>query len=175
MTREVMDFKTAVSRFPTGVAVIATSDGTSRAGMTANAILSLSLSPPSIVVSLQSDAETTRLIGITRKGAVSFLSSGQQHVSEIFSRRNSQAEKFRTVPWTEGSNGQPVIEGCISALEIDVQSMLPAADHQLVIANVTRVINSSGLFPLIYYSSGYATVAPDGRLSLPHGGSNHSS
>ncbi len=175
MHDDAADFRTAVSRFPTGVTVIATSDGTKLAGMTANAIFSLSLNPPSIVVSLQNDAETTRLIGLTRKAAVSFLSSDQRQVSEIFSRRNSQTEKFRTVPWTEGNNGQPIIEGCISALEIDVQSMIPAADHQLVIANVTRIVNSSGLSPLIYYSSGYATVEPDGRLVLPPVKRDHSS
>jgi flavin reductase (DIM6/NTAB) family NADH-FMN oxidoreductase RutF len=176
MTVDVADFKKAVSRFPTGVTVIATSDGKSRAGMTANAIFSLSLNPPSIVISLQSDAETTRLIGLTRKGAVSFLSSGQKHVSEMFSRRNSQEEKFRTIPWTEGRNGQPIMDGCISAIEIDVLNIIPAADHQLVVANVTRVVNSSGLVPLIYYSSGYATVLPDGKILLPHGGGpDHSS
>ncbi len=173
MTDDVADFKTAVSRFPTGVTVIATSDGTNLAGMTANAIFSLSLSPPSVVVSLQNDAETTRLIGITRKGAVSFLSADQRHVSETFSRRNSQAEKFRTVPWLKGNNGQPIIEGCISALEIAVQNIIPAADHQLVIANVTRVVNSGGRLPLIYYASSYATMEPDGKLVLPQGRRNY--
>ena len=45
--------------------------------------------------------------------------------------------------------------------------------HQLVIANVTRVVNSGGRLPLIYYASSYATMEPDGKLVLPQGRRNY--
>ncbi|MBX8631572.1 MAG: flavin reductase family protein [Thermoplasmata archaeon] len=161
------EFRKAISSFPTGVTVIAATDGRMRAGMTANALFSLSLNPPSVVVSLQDEAETTRLIQSVHRAAISFLSHQQRHVSETFAKRNSQDFKFSTVPTHLGRNGQPIIDGCVGAIEIDIENVISAADHKLVVGNVTRIEGFSGGFPLIYFASGYATMAPDGTFRLP--------
>ncbi len=167
MAVEVEEYKKAISRFATGVAVIATAHRGRLAGMTANALFSLSLSPPSIVLSMQKDAESTMLIGESRKAAISFLSSGQRDVSELFAKRDSTAEKFSSGKHHLGGNGQPIIDGSISALEVDVSEMFPAADHLLLVCHVTGIAHFNDELPLIYWGSGYASESGSRSVRLP--------
>ncbi|MBX8634516.1 MAG: flavin reductase [Thermoplasmata archaeon] len=160
-------FRRMISSFPTGVAVIAASDGESRAGMTANALLSLSLKPPSVVISLQNEAETTRLVEKVGRAGISFLAHDQKHVSEIFSRRNSQELKFSSVRTHSGRFGQPLVDGCLGAIEIAVERIVEASDHRLVLGNVLEIENLNEKPPLIYFASGYAAYSEDGRFRLP--------
>ncbi len=167
MDVDVEGYKKAVSRFATGVAVIATAAGKRMAGMTANALFSLSISPPSVVLSMQKDAESTSLVMETRRAAVSFLSAEQQNISELFSRRNSTAEKFAPGNYHLGPGGQPVINGSISAIEVDVKEVVNAADHLLFVCNVTSVVHFDDRMPLLYWGGRYATAAGGNAIEMP--------
>lgn len=167
MAVDVEAYKRAVSRFATGVAVVASAIGERRAGMTANALFSLSLSPPSIIVSMQKDAESTRLVREAKKAAISFLSADQRRVSELFAMHNMTDEKFAESSYHTGPAGQPIINGSISAMEVDVVQIISAADHELVFCNITSIEHCDDRLPLIYWGGVYASVSGDRALSMP--------
>ncbi len=160
-------YRKAVSRFATGVAVIATAHRGRMAGMTANALFSLSLNPPSVVLSMQDDAESTKLVIESGQAAVSFLSAEQRNISDLFSKRNSTSEKFAEGTYSFGPGGQPVINGSIAAFEVKVRETFHASDHMLLVCNVTDIIHFDERMPLVYWGGRYSQARDGNSIEMP--------
>ncbi len=167
MSVDVGTFKRAVSRFATGVTVVATSHNGRMAGMTANAIFSLSLEPPSMVISMQRDAESTRLLHESRRAGISVLAAGQKEISELFARHGGSEEKFAGGRCRAGRSGQPIVDGCISAFEVEVEEVVSVHDHDLFICRVLSIEHMDDRNPLIYWGGRYASSADQGAVSMP--------
>lgn len=160
-------FRTVMGRWATGVTVVTAHDGDADAGMTVNAFLSVALEPPSVLVSLQRDADTLPLIERSGRFALSVLAADQRALSEQFARPTPSAEKFRGVGVHRGATGAPLLDGTIGGLECEVRSVVPAFDHRLVIGEVVGIDPGRDALPLLFFRSGYA-VAEDGeRVRLP--------
>jgi flavin reductase (DIM6/NTAB) family NADH-FMN oxidoreductase RutF len=76
-------FRRVMGCFATGVAVITTAVAGDIHGMTANAFMSASLSPPLCVVSIGTTARMHGHVCATGHYGVSFLSEAQQQTAEL--------------------------------------------------------------------------------------------
>jgi 3-hydroxy-9,10-secoandrosta-1,3,5(10)-triene-9,17-dione monooxygenase reductase component len=161
------DFRRLMGRWPTGVSVVTAREGERDYGMTVNAILSVSLAPPLLLVSLSADAETTLVVGRSGAFAASFLSAAQRSLSERFARASPQEEKFLGVPVSRGRLGPALIDGALGWVECRVRSATPAADHQLIVGEVETVAFGPDATPLLFHRSGYAEASGTNGLSLP--------
>ncbi|MGH3381329.1 MAG: flavin reductase family protein, partial [Actinoallomurus sp.] len=77
MPEERPDLRAMMGRFATGVTVVAARHGPLLAGMTANAIASISLDPPLLMASINRRSETHVAIVGSHSFAVSVLGVGQ--------------------------------------------------------------------------------------------------
>ncbi len=161
------DFRKWMSRWATGVCVVTARDGAADAGLTVNAFLSVSLHPPSVLVSLTLDADTTPVIERSRAFAVNLLAADQRALSEQFARTLSSQDKFQGVPVHRGVAGVPLLDGALGALECRVAAWVPQFDHVLVVGEVVRQEVGRDAEPLLFYRSGYAEAEAGGRLRLP--------
>jgi len=159
-------FRQFMGRWPTGVSVVTARDGTLDAGLTVNAFLSVSLAPPSVLVSLTRDADTTPVIERTGRFAVNFLAADQRAVSERFARPSPPAEKFADLPLHRGPGGLALLDGTLGALECRVTSVAPSYDHVLFVAEVVHQEVGRETLPLLYFRSTYAATDGAGRLHL---------
>ena len=75
-----------MGRFATGVSVVAARHGPLLAGMTANAIASISIDPPILMASIAVKAETHGAIIGSHSFSVSVLADDQQALAECFAR-----------------------------------------------------------------------------------------
>src|SRR5918995_7090977 len=73
-----------MARFATGVSVVAARHGPLLAGMTANAIASISIDPPLMMASIARKAETHGAIIGSHAFAISILADDQQDLAECF-------------------------------------------------------------------------------------------
>ncbi len=80
-------FKEALSRFASGVAVVAARLGEEERGMTATAFMSLSLEPPLVALGISERARLLPLLEEAQAFTVSLLREGQEGVSEHFAGR----------------------------------------------------------------------------------------
>lgn len=159
-------FRATMARWATGVSVVTTRDGETDAGLTVNAFLSVSLFPPSILVSLQDDVDTLPHLERSRAFAVNLLAADQQPLSERFARAIPSAEKFRDLPFHRGATGAALLDGALGALECRVLAITPAFDHRLVLGEVVELEAGRDAPPLLFYRSGYATAEGADRLRL---------
>ena len=160
------EFRAFMGRWATGVSVVTARDAAGDAGLTVNAFLSVALAPPSVLVSLQEDADTLPTIERSRAFAVNVLAADQEALSERFARPVPGPAKFAGVPVHRGATGAALLDGTLGALECRLVRLLPAFDHRLALGEVVRVEPGGAGPPLLFFRSGYSSAEPDGRLRL---------
>jgi len=161
------EFRRAMGRWATGVTVVTAHDGTIDAGLTVNAFLSVSLRPPSVLVSLQDDVDTLPIVERARAFAVNVLAADQRPVSDRFAQAVPSEQKFRDLPVRRGASGAALLEGTLGAFECRVVSIAPAFDHRLVVGEVTAIHPGRDAPPLVFFRSGYGTAEAEDRIRLP--------
>ena len=158
-------FRAAMGSFLTGVAVMTTKVNGEPHGMTANAVSSVSLEPPLVLVCVAEEAimaERVRQAGVF---ALSFLAEDQRALSNRFAdpSRGEGAEEFEGVEVEVAATGCPVITGATAMVDCRVTSITAAGDHLVVIGEVVA-LDTAGDAPLGYYRGGYGvyTAEPSG-------------
>jgi flavin reductase (DIM6/NTAB) family NADH-FMN oxidoreductase RutF len=156
-----------MARWPTGVSVVTARSGDRDGGLTVNALLSVSLDPPTLLVSIDRDADTVPLIDTSQAMAVSFLGARQKELSERFARRIDGAEKFQGVRVHRAVTGAALLDGALGWIECRPVRSIPVADHLLYLGEVVHVEEGPDAPPLLFYHRGYATTEGTERLRLP--------
>jgi len=160
------EFRALMGRWPTGLTVVTAREGAMDAGLTVNAFLSVSLAPPSVLISLTQDADTTPVIERTGSFAVNFLAADQRALSERFARTVGPAEKFAGVPVHRAVTGVALLDGTLGALECRVGSRVPMHDHVLFVGEVVHQELGREAPPLLFFRSAYAQAEGSDRLHL---------
>jgi len=160
-------FRRLMGRWPTGVSVVTTRDGERDFGLTVNAFLSVSLAPPTVLVSLGHEADSTPVVRRTGRFAVNVLSHEQRALSERFARTVPPEEKFRGLPVHRGRSGLPLLDGAVATLEATVTKAVEAGDHTLVLGAVDRLDVGPEVPPLLFLRGQYGEMAGPDLVRLP--------
>jgi flavin reductase (DIM6/NTAB) family NADH-FMN oxidoreductase RutF len=153
------DFRHAIGHFATGVTIITSvgPDG-QPVGTTANAVSSLSLDPPLILVCFDQSSQTLEAVQAHGAFAVNVLAAPQQHLSANFARRGLAAA-WDGVRHRPGLTGSPRLHGVLATLECTVEHRLPGGDHEIVVGRVRDVeTGDAEAAPLLFWRGGYASL-----------------
>jgi flavin reductase (NADH) len=144
-------FRSMMSGFPTGVAVVTTTDhtGTPR-GMTCSSVCSVSLDPPTLLVCLRGGSPT--LDGVLTSGVftVNLLHEGAQEAAELFASGNPH--RFQIHPWEEppGAAGPHLVKDAHTIADCRVVLTQEVGDHVTVFGEARRVSQRNPYPPLLY-------------------------
>src|SRR2546428_12695421 len=97
---DTREFRDVCGRFVTGVAVVTSFGPDGPSGMTANAVTSLSLDPPLMIVCFDRTARTLTAVEHSRRLALQFLAHDQDAVAGRFAPKVAAAGKFEGVDWS---------------------------------------------------------------------------
>ncbi len=153
-------FRHAMGHFVTGVTVVTSvgADG-KPVGTTANAVSSLSLEPPLILVCFDRASLTLEAVRARGAFAVNMLADCQRQLSVNFARRGLAAA-WEGVRHKAGATGCPRLHGAVAVVECTVEHELPGGDHEIIIGRVRHVdTGDPGLGPLVYWRGGYTSLA----------------
>jgi flavin reductase (DIM6/NTAB) family NADH-FMN oxidoreductase RutF len=142
-------FRSAMSDMPGAVTVITSwaSDGMP-SGATLSAVVSLSLDPPRMLACFDHGSNTLSAIQSQGRFLIHVLAHGQQQVALQFSSKSP--DKFKDVDWDIGALGLPKIDGCVVAVACELDEIIEAGDHKIVIGRVIEVERESDLNPIVY-------------------------
>ena len=152
-------FRDVVGHFATGVAIVTASGPHGPAGMTTNAVTSLSLDPVLLLVCFDNGSRTLPVVREARRFAVNVLRQGQEDLARVFASKRVAADKFRAVTHTV-DHGVPVIDGALAWLACDLVDLHPGGDHTIGIGAVTQMEVTQEAPPLVWFRGAYTTVVP---------------
>ena len=148
-----------MGRFATGVTVVTTRTGDEMCGMTANAVMSLSLDPPLIVVSVEKTAHMHGALLESRCFAVNVLKQEQESLSRRFARKGPK--DFSDLNCTVEETGSPILDDALAFADCKVVEVLPGGDHDMFVGELLAA-DSRGGQPLIFYGGSYARLHRNG-------------
>lgn len=150
-------FRAALGSFATGVSVMTTVVDGEPHGMTANALSSVSLDPPLVLVCVGRDALMAELVGRAGVFALSFLGVGQESLSWHFADpdRALGATGFDGVATRTALTGCRILEHAIGSVDCEVVRSVDAGDHVVVIGRVVAARADEDAAPLVYFRGAY--------------------
>jgi flavin reductase (DIM6/NTAB) family NADH-FMN oxidoreductase RutF len=168
-------FRRVMGHFVTGVTVVTALDGDRPQGITVNALSSVSLEPPLVMVALDRRRFITPTVRDAGRFAVNILAEDQQALSDCFAGADVSPgrDAFCGAAWHRGETGLPLIDGAIASLECTVVETFSAGDHDLFIGRVDAMANESAdAEPLLYFRRRYLRIerATTARVEGKHDG-----
>jgi flavin reductase (DIM6/NTAB) family NADH-FMN oxidoreductase RutF len=151
----------AMSHFPTGVTVVTSGSEENVEGMTANAVISVSLDPLLLLVSVHKDARLNRRIKEEGYFAMSILADDQEGLSRLFAspERSSGLQALHSLGGGYGSTGAPLAAGALAAIECELEAIYAGGDHDLFLGSVVEVrLGDTRKGPLVFHEGGYPTL-----------------
>jgi flavin reductase (DIM6/NTAB) family NADH-FMN oxidoreductase RutF len=145
-----------MGRFATGVTVVTTRFGEQCHGMTANAVASLSLDPPLVLVAVDKRALMDAMLKESDCFAVNVLSEAQEALSRRFAAPGPK--DFSDLHLLPGTTGAPILADTLGYVECRIVNVLPGGDHDIFIGEIVAGDCRDGR-PLLYFSGKYSRLA----------------
>jgi 3-hydroxy-9,10-secoandrosta-1,3,5(10)-triene-9,17-dione monooxygenase reductase component len=150
---DAAEFRAAMSRLPTAVTVVTATGPEGPAGLTANAVVSLSLDPPLMLACLDRGSRTLRAVESAGRFGISVLGAGDEDIAAAFATKAPQPEKWEGIAWTE-RRGVPALDDAVVWVACELENVLAGGDHVIVTGNVLEVESSPGA-PLVFHAGAY--------------------
>jgi flavin reductase (DIM6/NTAB) family NADH-FMN oxidoreductase RutF len=154
------DFRSALRHLAGGVSVITVGRGKDITGMTVTSVSSLSVDPPSLVVSINRAASSWPLLKRHGFFGVNILTADQLDVAERFAGKDGLkgAERFAGATWTTGASGVPLLVGALAAIDCEAEDIIERHSHAIVIGRVLDLRLSSRTAALAYWQGQYVAI-----------------
>jgi flavin reductase (DIM6/NTAB) family NADH-FMN oxidoreductase RutF len=170
-------FRAAMRQLASGICLVTQNVNGVRAGMTATAVASLSLDPPTLIVCVNRAASI--YAGLTPGAAfgVSVLGADHREFADRFAGRTGEngAERFREGRWRIAPNGAPLLGDALAAFACKVEEIVERNTHAIVIGRVKHAAAASGGGALLYWRGVYDQVGwSDDELARATGRSSQS-
>jgi 3-hydroxy-9,10-secoandrosta-1,3,5(10)-triene-9,17-dione monooxygenase reductase component len=154
-------FRQVMGHFATGISVVTALDGDRPQGITVNALSSVSLEPPLVLVALDRRRFITPTVRHAGRYAVNILAETQQALSDCFAGApvTPGRDLFCGAAWHAGTTGLPLLEGAIATLECTVVETFSSGDHDLFVGRVDALASDEqSPQPLLYYRRRYLRI-----------------
>ena len=157
------DFRGAMRQLTGGVSVITAGRGRDISGMTVTSVSSLSVDPPTLIVSVNRTASSWPLLKRYGSFGVNILTSDQIDIAERFTGKDGLkgADRFAGAEWTTRVSGVPLLEGALAAIDCEVEETVERHSHAIVIGRVLDVQLSARHAALAYWHGQYVAIDRD--------------
>jgi flavin reductase (DIM6/NTAB) family NADH-FMN oxidoreductase RutF len=145
-----------MGHFATGITVVTTTYNGQLAGMTANAVTSLSLNPPLILVAVEKTASMHSALTASRHFAINILDASQESLSRRFAQRGPK--DVSDLNWKTVESGAPILADALGWVDCRLTDILSGGDHDIFIGEILAGDCREGS-PLLYYCGKYRKLA----------------
>jgi 3-hydroxy-9,10-secoandrosta-1,3,5(10)-triene-9,17-dione monooxygenase reductase component len=156
-------YREVIGSFATGVAIVTAKGADGPAGLTTNAVTSLSLDPLLVLVAFDNGSRTLPVVEQAGRFAVNVLRAGQEDLARVFASKRVAEEKFEAVTHTV-AHGVPVIDDALAWIACDLEALHPGGDHTIGIGRVTHLSADDapgrGNDPLLFFRGGFGRLCP---------------
>ena len=152
-----LELRELMRRLPAPVSVVTIEFEGRRSGLTVGSVVSLSLDPPLVGVSISRDAQLHELLREVDRFAVNALAADQDGVAQHFARSVPPIAMWAGIGVRPGE-GPPLLEGAIGWLTCRRVQEVPAGDHTLFVGEVLAVEQGAPGPALAYVGQQYVSL-----------------
>jgi flavin reductase (DIM6/NTAB) family NADH-FMN oxidoreductase RutF len=136
-----------------GVYVVGVSDGRQYNAFTAAWVMQASFDPPMLVISINPQHYSYRLMQSSNICSVNVLSQEQMPLAEYFGKPGV-SNKMSTQNWQQAKTGAPILAAALAYFDCTVNHYCSAGDHHLAICKIVdaRLLREGA--PLLYAETG---------------------
>jgi flavin reductase (DIM6/NTAB) family NADH-FMN oxidoreductase RutF len=153
-------FRAAMRRYAATVTIVTATDGRRCHGMTATAVTSLSLDPPSLIVCVNQETLLHDILLSARRFCVNVLSREQARLSKAFSGALPPEERFELGAWRQTADGISFLADAQARVFCRKVAMIPFGTHSIVIGEVEGIGMRETVEPLLYQDATYCVSVP---------------
>ena len=153
---DLVDQRAFFRRWPEGVSVVVADNGARRAGLTVSSLVSLSLEPPLIGISLSLSASLYEVLDEAGEWAVSLLARDQGHIGRHFARSVPPIALWDGISVRDDDSR--LLTGAVGWIVARTVEKLPVGDHAFFVGEIERLEQGGGAGSLVYVESGYVPL-----------------
>ncbi|WP_137151454.1 flavin reductase family protein [Devosia sp. FKR38] len=153
------EFRAAMAGFASSVGVVTARRGDERIGRTVTSMLSLSMTPPTLLVSIDITSRLADFIAKTNGFSLAILADDQQGVGDAFAGRLDPKDRFASGEWSHWPSGHPMLLGAVTALDCEVIGSIATESHVLFAGAIIEAETNTGRRPLVWQRHGYHGLA----------------
>ncbi len=151
-------YRRVLGQYPTGVCVVtAAGPAGSPIAMVVGSFTSVSLDPPLVAFLPARSSATWKELSACRRLCINVLSSSQEKLCRQIAGKDPQWLAGQIL--ADGANGAPRLAGSLAAIECDIEQIVAAGDHDIVLCRVTALELGAGETALIFFRGGYGRFA----------------
>jgi flavin reductase (DIM6/NTAB) family NADH-FMN oxidoreductase RutF len=154
------DFRGAMRHLAGGVSVITVGRGNDITGMTVTSVSSLSVDPPTLIVSINRESSSWPLLKRYGFFGVNILTADQLDIAERFTGKGGLkgAARFAGAQWMTRASGVPLLDGALAAIDCEVEHIVERHSHAIVIGRVLDIQASTRTAALAYWQGQYVAI-----------------
>jgi flavin reductase (DIM6/NTAB) family NADH-FMN oxidoreductase RutF len=154
------DFRGAMRHLAGGVSVITVGLGKEITGMTVTSVSSLSVDPPTLIVSINRESSSWPLLKRYGFFGVNILTADQIDVADRFTGKDGLkgAARFAGAQWITRASGVPLLVGALAAIDCEVEDIVERHSHAIVIGRVLDIQASTRTAALAYWQGQYLAI-----------------
>jgi flavin reductase (DIM6/NTAB) family NADH-FMN oxidoreductase RutF len=157
---DVDQFKESMRHLAGAVSVITVGRGDDRTGFTATSVSSLSIEPPSVLVSLNRSSSSWPVLQRHGSFAVNVLAHDQHHIADRFAGRGGikGVERYHGADWVELVTGTSALSDALTVLDCELDEAIDRNSHSILIGRVRAITVRGEAQPLVYWRGGYRHI-----------------
>lgn len=162
---DVTDFRNAMSLLSSAVNVVTTDGVAGQHGFTASAVCSVTDTPPTLLVCMNSSTYTYPFFEQNRVLAVNVLAGNHQDLSQTFASKLTSEQRFTKATWRKLATGSPILEDALVSFDCEIEQIQTVGTHGIFICRVIAIQqhqSESQTEGLVYFNRAYHQVRMNG-------------
>jgi flavin reductase len=159
MTVDPNLFRAGMRLFTGGVCLITTADaGGRRGGLTATAVCSVTMEPPTLLICVNRRSSSHDLIRAAGVFAVNVLASSDRALADRFSGAESGDARFAIGEWSRLATGAPILDSALVSFDCKIAQMVDVGSHGVFFGEVQDAqVRGDSAVPLLYLQGNYGS------------------
>lgn len=154
-------FRAGMARLAGAVNIVASDGKSGKGGITATAVCSVSDTPPSLLVCVNTGNELNPFIKANQHFSVNLLGTSHELLANRFAGFDKvpMPERFEMGNWETLVTGSPILTNSLVSFDCRLTGFQEIGTHTVMFGEVMDVkINELEVEPLLYFARNYTTV-----------------
>jgi flavin reductase (DIM6/NTAB) family NADH-FMN oxidoreductase RutF len=152
-------YKRGMRQLAASVTIVTTAHQGQRRGLTATAVCSLAVAPPTLLVCINRLVAAHDLIVSSGCFCVNVLAEEHSALSRRFAGAESGEARFSSGTWTPMTTGAPALREAMASFDCALLHRIEVETHSVFIGRVLAVASHPGRRPLLYAEGNYVGLA----------------